>query len=119
MIFKNLFRRKSRSLLTLAGIVIGVAAMIALGAMGAGLASGYQAMAGSSQADLVLSEAEAYDLSLSSVDALAGERLRSMPEVKNVAGMLIVINMIETASSFMIDVVLKICASITLILIFG
>ena len=54
MIFKNLFRRKSRSLLTLAGIAIGVAAMIALGALGAGLASDYQAIAGGSQADLIM-----------------------------------------------------------------
>ncbi len=88
MILKNLFRRKSRSLLTLAGIAIGVAAMIALGAMGAGLASGYQSMAGSSQADLVLSQIDAYDLSLSSVDEHIGDRLRTMPEVAGAAGML-------------------------------
>ncbi len=88
MIFNNLLRRKSRSLLTLAGIAIGVAAMIALGAMGAGLAAGYQAVAGGSQADLVLAEAESYDLSLSSVDELVGERLRNMPEVSGAAGML-------------------------------
>ena len=66
MIFKNLFRRKSRSLLTLAGIAIGVAAMIALGALGAGLASGYQAIAGGSQADL---------------DHDPGRILRSLPQL--------------------------------------
>jgi ABC-type antimicrobial peptide transport system permease subunit len=36
MVFKNLFRRKGRTILTLAGIAIGVAAMVALGALGAG-----------------------------------------------------------------------------------
>ena len=88
MIFKNLFRRKSRSLLTMAGIAIGVAAMIALGSLGAGLASGYQAMAGGSQADLVLAEAESYDLSLSHVDEHVGVDLLAMPEVREVAGMM-------------------------------
>jgi ABC-type antimicrobial peptide transport system permease subunit len=88
MIFKNLFRRKSRSLLTLAGIAIGVAAMIALGALGAGLASGYQAIAGGSQADLIMTQAESYDLSLSSVDEHIGDQLLVMPEVSEAAGMM-------------------------------
>ena len=33
MIIKNLFRRKGRTLLTLAGIAIGVAAIVGLGAL--------------------------------------------------------------------------------------
>jgi ABC-type antimicrobial peptide transport system permease subunit len=45
MIWKNLFRRKGRTLLTLVGIAIGVAAIIALGAMAAGMRAGYDAMA--------------------------------------------------------------------------
>ena len=88
MIFKNLFRRRSRSLLTMAGIAIGVAAMIALGSLAAGLATGYQAIAGGSQADLVMTEAESYDLSLSHVDEHVGVELLAMPEVREVAGMM-------------------------------
>jgi hypothetical protein len=53
MIFKNLFRRKGRTILTLLGISIGVAAIVALGAMAEGLRAGYTAMASGSQADLV------------------------------------------------------------------
>jgi putative ABC transport system permease protein len=34
LIFKNLFRRKTRTLLTLAGITVGVALIVALGAVG-------------------------------------------------------------------------------------
>ena len=37
MVLKNLFRRKGRTLLTLTGIAIGVAAIIALGAMAEGM----------------------------------------------------------------------------------
>ena len=86
MVLKNLLRRKSRSLLTLFGIAIGVAAIVALGALGAGLAAGYQNMAGGSQADLVLSQAEAYDLTLSAVDEHIGNELLAMPEVREVSG---------------------------------
>jgi ABC-type lipoprotein release transport system permease subunit len=88
MVFKNLLRRKSRSILTLAGIAIGVAAMIALGALAGGIASGYQSMAGGSQADLVLSQKDSYDLTLSSVDEYVGGELMAMPEVREVAGTL-------------------------------
>ena len=43
MIFKNLFRRKGRTILTLLGIAIGVAAIVALGAMAEGLREGFTA----------------------------------------------------------------------------
>ncbi len=86
MVLKNLLRRRSRSLLTLFGIAIGVAAMVAIGALGAGLAAGYQSMAGGSQADLVLGQAEAYDLTLSAIDEHIGAELLAMPEVSQVAG---------------------------------
>jgi ABC-type antimicrobial peptide transport system permease subunit len=88
MVFKNLFRRKGRTILTLVGIAIGVAAMVALGALGAGMAAGYQAMAGGSQADLVLSQADAWDPTMSVVEEHVGDELRAMPEVRQVAGML-------------------------------
>jgi ABC-type antimicrobial peptide transport system permease subunit len=45
MVLKNLFRRKGRTLLTLVGIAIGVAAIIALGAMAEGMRAGYTSMA--------------------------------------------------------------------------
>jgi F0F1-type ATP synthase membrane subunit c/vacuolar-type H+-ATPase subunit K len=86
MIFKNLLRRKGRTILTMMGIAIGVAAMVALGALGAGLGAGYQAMAGGSQADFVLSQPDIYDLTTSAVEAHIGDELRAMPEVGQVAG---------------------------------
>jgi len=44
MVFRNLFRRKGRTILTLIGISIGVAAIVALGAVGQGLRAGFGAM---------------------------------------------------------------------------
>ena len=88
MIFKNLFRRKGRTLLTLTGIAIGVAAIIALGAMAEGMRAGYTSMARGSQADLVLSQADAMDLTLSGIEESAGVLLESWPEVVDADGML-------------------------------
>ncbi len=88
MVFKNLFRRKGRTILTLTGIAIGVAAIIALGAMAEGMRAGYTSMARGSQADLVLTQAEAMDVTLSGIEESAGQLLESWPEVAAVDGML-------------------------------
>jgi ABC-type lipoprotein release transport system permease subunit len=88
MIWKNLFRRKGRTLLTLIGIAIGVSAIIALGAMAAGMRAGYTAMATGSEADLVLTQASAMDITMGGVDEAVGEQLLGWPEVTEVDGAL-------------------------------
>ena len=88
MIFKNLFRRKARTLLTLVGISIGVTAIIVLGAMAQGLKTGFAAMGQGSQADLVLSQGESMSALVSSVDEAVSDQLRALPEVADVDGML-------------------------------
>ncbi len=89
MIFKNLFRRKGRTILILLGVVIGVAAIIALGAMADGLRAGYTSMARGSQADLVLSQTGAMDITMGGVEEAAAERVLAWPEVADVTGMLV------------------------------
>lgn len=88
MLIKNLFRRKTRTLLTILGISIGVAAIIGLGAMADGMQSGYGAMLGGSKADLVISQPNTFDISYSSVDESISQQIASMPEVSQVSGML-------------------------------
>jgi len=88
MIFKNLFRRKGRTILTLVGIAIGVAAIIALGAVAKGLKAGFSAMTQGSQADLVLSQAEAMSALISSVDEAVADEVRALSGVADVDGML-------------------------------
>jgi ABC-type antimicrobial peptide transport system permease subunit len=88
MIFKNLFRRKERTLLTVLGIGIGVAAIIGLSSLADSLESGYQAVATGSKADFVLSDPEAYDIIISSVDESIGDDLLAMPEVETVSAMI-------------------------------
>ncbi len=88
VIFKNLFRRKGRTLLALLGISIGVAAIIGLGALADGIESGYNALLTGSKADLVISQPNTLDISMSSVDESVGPEVAAMSEVAAISGML-------------------------------
>ncbi len=88
MIFKNLLRRKGRTILTAIGIGIGVAAIVGLGALANGLAAGYDSFLTGSKADLILSQPEAFDISMSTVDESIGRELAGMSEVAAASGML-------------------------------
>ncbi len=86
MIFKNLFRRKGRTILTLIGISIGIAAIVALGAVAEGMRKGLGAMSKGSQADIVLSQADTMSVIMSRVDEAIGEEIATWPEVAAVDG---------------------------------
>jgi ABC-type antimicrobial peptide transport system permease subunit len=88
MIFKNLFRQKGRTLLTIIGISIGVAAIVGLGALADGLKAGYDSILTGSKADLILSQPDAVDLTTTSVDEEVANELIAMSEVAAVSGML-------------------------------
>lgn len=87
-IFKNLLRRKIRTLLTVLGVCVGVMAIIALGTLADGFQAGYSAMMSGSKADLVLTQPDAMDVSYSAVKETVGAELEAMPEVEAVSGML-------------------------------
>src|SRR5574341_1653117 len=89
MIFKNLLRRKTRTLFTLFGIGIGVAAVVALGAMAEGFINSYSTVLTSSGADLILTQKDASDIIFSSVDESVGQEVATMPGVKQVAGVML------------------------------
>lgn len=88
IIFRNLLRRKVRTLLTIFGIGVGVTVIIALGALADGFQAGYSAMMQGSKADLVLSQPDTMDVSYSAVKEEIGAELLAMPEVEAVSGML-------------------------------
>jgi putative ABC transport system permease protein len=102
MVFKNLLGRKTRSLLTIVGIGIGIAAMVALGAIANGLEEGYTAMLTGSQGDLAVTQADAADISTAAVDETVGQQLEALPEVADVTGMLQSIVTAEGARYFML-----------------
>ena len=88
MIWRNLLRRRTRTLLTVVGIAIGIAAVVALRAMADGLAN-YYALFGSSGADLLITQEESVDVVFSAIKEEVGQELARLPEVEEVAGMLI------------------------------
>ncbi len=102
MILKNLLGRKTRSLLTIVGIAIGIAAMVALVAIADGLEEGYTAMLTGSQGDLIVTQSDAADISAAAVDEQVGQQLEALPEVEDLTGMLQSIVTAEGARYFML-----------------
>jgi ABC-type antimicrobial peptide transport system permease subunit len=88
MILKNLIRRKIRTSLTILGIAIGVAVIVALGVMSGLLEDGYSSMMTGSKSDLLLTQPDAFSLTSSAIDAQIGQQLEGMPEVAQVSGMI-------------------------------
>ncbi len=83
MILRNLWRRRVRSLLTLFGIAIGVAAVVGLNAMALGMGKNYGTAVGVSN-DLLVSQANSIDIAFSSLDEEVGQRLQAVPGVRSV-----------------------------------
>ncbi|MFO7633490.1 MAG: FtsX-like permease family protein [Caldilinea sp.] len=83
LILHNLWRRFTRSFLTVLGIAVGVASVVSLGAMANGLASNYGSALGLSN-DLLVTQKNAYDVVFSSLDETLGTRIEAISDVGNV-----------------------------------
>jgi ABC-type antimicrobial peptide transport system permease subunit len=88
MLLKNILRRKGRTFLTVLGISIGIAAIIGLGALANGFEAGYKSMLSGSNADLVVSQPDALDISMSAIDEKLGPELAAMSEIEAISSML-------------------------------
>jgi len=88
-ILKNFTRRKTRTLLTVSGIAVGVAMIVALGAMGEGLREGYMSMFSGSGADLTIMQKGSYDITLSGVDEEVIDQVAAIPGVQAATGMVV------------------------------
>jgi len=88
VVIKNILRQKGRAVLTILGVSVGVTAILGLGALAVGLEAGYQSVLTSSNADLVLSEVNSLDITLSTVDEEVGDQLAAMPEVAAISGLM-------------------------------
>jgi ABC-type antimicrobial peptide transport system permease subunit len=102
MIFKNLWGRKIRTLLTIFGIAVGVAAVVTLGALAEGFIEGYSDMAGGSGADLLVAQSDAVDVMFSAVDEAMGEALRSLSGVEEATGMVYTFAATDNAPYFIV-----------------
>lgn len=102
MILKNLWRRKTRTLLTLLGIAVGVAAVVAFSAFGEGMATGFEKTFTTAAADLMVGQKDAVILMLSNVDDQVGDELEQMPGVAQVAGTVIGLVTLPDAPYFVV-----------------
>ncbi len=102
MIIKSLFRRKARTLLTAFGIAIGVAAVVALGALSEGFISGYSTLGGGSSADILVMQDDALDIIFSAVDEQVGHTLAAYPQVTQVTEMIYTFGSTDDAPYFIV-----------------
>jgi putative ABC transport system permease protein len=88
LVFKNLWRQKTRTLLTLAGITIGITTILVLGAVSDGLKESFGGLAGTGEADFTIAEADVSDMILSEVDTALLDEVAAHPDVERVDGIL-------------------------------
>lgn len=84
--FRNLWRRRTRTLISVSGIAIGVATLVMLGGLIEGLMGQLNGLAGSGGAgSITVMQRDVADMSLSSLDERIVDQMRSMPQVKSVS----------------------------------
>ncbi len=86
LIPKNILRQKTRTLLTLLGISIGIATIIALGAVADGLKSSFGGIIQSGEADFIVTQAGASDMMFSEVDTAMLAQVEQIEGVRAVEG---------------------------------
>jgi ABC-type antimicrobial peptide transport system permease subunit len=89
MMVRNLMRRRTRSALTLVGIGIAIAAIVALGGLAEGLGQQMTGMVGGGRMDLLAIEANISDMQYSSIDERVVKKIAAMPQVESVSGFLV------------------------------
>jgi putative ABC transport system permease protein len=88
--FRNLWRRRNRTLLAAAGIGIGVGTLVMLGGITAGLIGQMNNLAGSgSPGNITVMQRDVPDMSLSSVDENVVRQIQAMPQVESVSPMVL------------------------------
>jgi ABC-type antimicrobial peptide transport system permease subunit len=92
IILRNLWRRRTRTLLTWVGITIGITAIVTLTAIAEGFLSNYSEVMASSDGDLALQAKQEAGASIDFAEAMISDRyaeeLTANPEVRAIASML-------------------------------
>ncbi|QIF00482.1 ABC transporter permease [Roseimicrobium sp. ORNL1] len=102
LIFKNLLRRPSRSLLTLLGIAIGIAAVVALTSLAWGFELSWSNVYRSRGVDLIVTQSKIRGAMPAAFDDTYITALRALPHVQTVAGTLCDIYSIEDAPTMIV-----------------
>ncbi len=101
LIFRNLWRQKVRNLLTLIGISIGIATIIALGSISSGLERGVEASLKAGEADFSIGQANASDLLFSAIAESKVDEIQNLEGVERAAGVLVGLSIFENNPYFM------------------
>lgn len=89
LVFRNLFRQRMRTVLTVVGISMGITIVVALGAVTGGLKNTAEAMIREGGADFIVAQKGSADFTFSTVSAEEWEQVAALPEVERTTGMLI------------------------------
>lgn len=89
LIFKNILRRKTRSAFTVLGISIGIATVIALGAVMNGMTISMEGMLKSGKADFSIAQSGISDFAFSRVNENRTNEIQELEGVKDAAGILL------------------------------
>ena len=88
VIFKNLFRRRVRSLLTVVGIAVGVAAVVAMTAIAWGFEKSWTGAYNARGTDLAVTKTASKSPTPTGFDQSVGAELKKLPGVKSVSALL-------------------------------
>jgi ABC-type antimicrobial peptide transport system permease subunit len=102
MIVKNLWRRKTRSLLTIVGIAIGIAVVVTLTRLSEGIAGQITDLMMSTGAEITIMQSGIADMSYSALDEGLEERFAEFPGVEWVSGFLFQITKVESNPYFVL-----------------
>jgi ABC-type antimicrobial peptide transport system permease subunit len=84
---RNVFRQRTRTVLTTLAIGVGVGLVVTLGGMADGMVAQLGSM-GSKSGELTITEAKAADMGLAAIDDRVGRWAAGLPEVEHVSGLL-------------------------------
>jgi len=101
LILKNVMRQKTRTLLTLLGISIGIATIIALGAVADGLSATFSGVINSGEADFIVTQAGSSDLAFSRIEEAQLGELAAEQGVDKVLGVNLGVTQIGANPYFM------------------
>ncbi len=102
LIFKNLFRNKIRTLLTILGITIGIITIFTLSSITEGLKKGYTELLKAGKADFMIGQAGIADLMFSTISEDKAEEIRNIEGVDNAVGVIMTAVPIENMPFFVV-----------------